>query len=409
MQDIHLYEQILGLTDPWQVKQVDLDVANQCVTVQVEHRADATWCCPHCGQPAPLYDHAPTRTWRHLDTCQFQTHLQARPPRVECPEHGVCNAPLPWAEPNSRFTLLMERLVIDLLQHCQNITAACRLIGIRWDQASHVMQRAVQRGLRRRTPTPVKYLGVDEKRFKRGHVYATIVTDLQSDAVLEVTEHHKTESLACFYRQLSQVQLDGIEAIAMDMHKPYLYATRNHVPDGEDKIIYDRFHVMRLANEALERVRALEYRQLCGEAKDVLCGAKQMLLWSDERRPAKYDQRFERFRQHDLRTGRAWAMKETLRRLWDQPTVAKARQFFKSWRRWVEREAVGPMVRFVRLLMPRIEGVLRYCQHRLTTAACEGINSRITSIQHRAAGYRNFDRLRQAILFYCGQLDLYPR
>ena len=125
MQDTHLYQQILGLTDPWFVQEVDLDVASQRVTITAEHRADATWRCPHCDQPTPLYDHGPMRTWRHLDTCQFQTHLQARPPRVECAEHGVCNVQLPWAEPNGRFTLLMERFVIDLLKQCQNITAAC--------------------------------------------------------------------------------------------------------------------------------------------------------------------------------------------------------------------------------------------------------------------------------------------
>ena len=149
MQDAKLYEQILGLTEPWFVDRVELDVARQRVDLFVEHRPGATWQCPHCDHDCALYDHGPSRRWRHLDTCQLQTHLHARPPRISCDEHGVCNVDLPWAEANGRFTLMMERFVIDLLKHCQNITAARRLIGISWDQASHVMQRAVQRGLRR--------------------------------------------------------------------------------------------------------------------------------------------------------------------------------------------------------------------------------------------------------------------
>lgn len=408
MQDTHLYQQILGLTDPWFVQEVDLDVASQRATVTVEHRADATWRCPHCDQPAPLYDHGPMRTWRHLDTCQFQTHLQARPPRVECVEHGVCNVQLPWAEPNGRFTLLMERFVIDLLKQCQNITAACRLIGINWGQASHVMQRAVRRGLRRRSNEPVKYLGVDEKRFGRGHVYATIVSDLESGAVLSVTRRHNAESLACFYRGLSQDQLESIKAVAMDMHQPYISATRDHVPDGQNKIVFDRLHVIRQANEALESVRAAEHRDLRIQRDEVLSGAKQMLLWGHENRPAKYDERFAKLRRRALKTARAWMMKELLRKLWDQLSMEHAREFYRRWSRWVDRSTIKPMKRLTRMLRTKIEGVLRYYMHPLTTAACEGINSRIAAIQHRAAGYRNYDRLRQAILFFCGKLNLYP-
>ncbi|QNN21852.1 ISL3 family transposase [Planctomycetales bacterium ZRK34] len=407
MQDTQLYQQILGLKEPWLVDRVELNLDQHQVTVFVEHRPDVAWQCPHCGQACPLYDHGPSRTWRHLDTCQFRTLLQARPPRVNCPEHGVCNATLPWAEPGARFTMLMERFVIDVLQECQNITAACRLIDIGWDQAAHVMQRAVERGMHRREQTMVKYLGVDEKRYGRGHVYVTVVSDLETGAVQDVTEHHVIESLACYYRQLSQAQLESIQAVAMDMHQSYITATQDHVPGGEHKIVFDRFHVIRQANQALESVRASEYRQLCGDDKDVLRGAKQMLLWGRENRPAKYDERFAELRRHTLRTARAWSMKELLRQLWLQPSLNHAREFLRRWSRWVSRSKIHPMKRLVRMLRRRIDGVLRYYEHPLTTAGCEG-NSRIAAIQHCAAGYRNFQRLRQAILFYCGQLDLHP-
>lgn len=103
MQDKTLSEQILGLSEPWFVERVELDVTEQRVTLFVEHRAAATWACPHGSQAAPLYDHSPVRTWRHLDTCQFRTHVQARPPRVECDEHGVCTVKLPWAQPGGTW------------------------------------------------------------------------------------------------------------------------------------------------------------------------------------------------------------------------------------------------------------------------------------------------------------------
>jgi transposase len=107
--------------------------------------------------------------WRHLDTCQFQTHLHAAIPRVQCPTHGVKQVRVPWAEPRSRFTLLLERLVIDLILQCSTVKGACAIAGISWDEAWGIMQRAVVRGQTRKEARPIAYVGVDEKAFRKGH------------------------------------------------------------------------------------------------------------------------------------------------------------------------------------------------------------------------------------------------
>ncbi|NTW70585.1 MAG: transposase family protein [Chlorobiaceae bacterium] len=115
MRDTELYRHLLGLKEPWSVSRIELDVATQRVDVWVEHPKGKTWPYPVCQKQETLYDHAEERVWRHLDSCQFQTFLHARPPRVNCHEHGVRQASLPWAEANSRFTLLFERFAIDVL------------------------------------------------------------------------------------------------------------------------------------------------------------------------------------------------------------------------------------------------------------------------------------------------------
>ena len=97
MQDTALYEYLLGLKSPWSVSRVNLDVKEQRVDVWAEHTEGAKWECPQCAKKLPLYDHSEERTWRHLDSCQFQTHLHARIPRVECDEHGVVQVMVPWA------------------------------------------------------------------------------------------------------------------------------------------------------------------------------------------------------------------------------------------------------------------------------------------------------------------------
>ena len=114
MQDRQLYEQILGIRSPWSVEHVELKLEDGEVHVHLAHREDTAWSCPKCGRECPLHDHTPGRIWRHLDTCQYQTLPHAATPRTDCPEHGVHAVRLPWAEPHSRFTLLFERLTIDL-------------------------------------------------------------------------------------------------------------------------------------------------------------------------------------------------------------------------------------------------------------------------------------------------------
>src|SRR5260370_14857164 len=130
MRDVELYATILGLTPPWKVVAVDVDVTGEQITVHVDP-GPGQFSCPECHTPASGYDRK-RRRWRHLDTCQLQTWIEAEMPRVECPAHGVKQIPVPWAEPGTRFTLLFERFAIDLLQEC-SVSGAAALLRISWD------------------------------------------------------------------------------------------------------------------------------------------------------------------------------------------------------------------------------------------------------------------------------------
>ena len=143
MQDRQLYEQILGIGTPWQVREVELKLAEREVHVYLGHGSAAVWPCPECGRECPLYDHQPDRSWRHLDTCQYRTVLHAELPRANCPEHGVRVVRVAWAEPHSRFTALFERLAIDWLGAASQQAVAERL-GLTWDEVHGIMERAVR-------------------------------------------------------------------------------------------------------------------------------------------------------------------------------------------------------------------------------------------------------------------------
>lgn len=410
MQDTKLFETILGLHDPWYIARVELDPTTQRVELWAGH-TDTRWPCPECAQLLPCWDHAEERTWRHLDTCQYETHLHARIPRIQCPTHGVKQVRMPWAEPRARFTMLMERLVIDVIQQCSTLSGACRILRITWDEAWGVMTRAVARGRARKVARPIRYVGVDEKSFRKGQQhYHTVVCDLERGTVEHVAEDRRVESLASFFAALTPAHRDAIDAVAMDMWDPYIRATREGLPAGAQRIVFDRFHIMREMTTAVDIVRKQEHRTLRRAAGDsVLTGSKYLWLYSQERLPAKHRDRFATLQALNLKVGRAWAIKEALRTLWTYKRVASATRFFQRWFHWARCSRLEPVRKAAATLKRHADGILRYCRHPITNGVTEGLNGKIMTIKRKACGFRNPQNFQTAIYFHCGGLDLYPR
>lgn len=409
MRDIDLYQQILGLSSPWGVERVELDPAAQRVVVFVSHEEKTQWRCPQCEGEFATYDHSEERTWRHLDTCQFQTFLRARVPRVSCPEHGVVQAEVPWAEPRGRFTMLFERFAIQVLLQCQTTKGACVLLRISWDEAQAIRDRAVKRGQSRKAATVVPRIGVDEKAFKRGQSYMTVVCDIDRGVVEFVSEERTKESLQGYFDSRTPEQREGIEAVAMDMWEPYLQATLENLPEASGKIVFDRFHIMKHMGEAVNDVRKAEHRALLQAGDKTLSGTKYLFLTSQENLSEKKRKQMASLPVTVLKTGRAWGLKESLRDLWHNATPTAARAYFDRWYSWAIRSRLDPVKKVARMIHRRLANVVSYCTHQITNAVAEGLNSKIMSLKRRASGFRNPASFKTAIYFYCGGLDMDPR
>lgn len=411
MRDVELYRHLLGIESPWTVTRVDLNVPDQRVDVWAGHAERAPWTCPECGADAPLYDHAEERVWRHLDSCQFQTLLHARPPRVQCPTHGVRQVQLPWAEGRSRFTTLFERLAIDVLREC-DIEGACAILRISWDEAWHLVERAVGRGRKRKARRLPARLGVDEKAVAKGHVYMTLVCDLERATIEHVAEERKRASLEQYFEQFTAQERAAIKAVAMDMWAPYQDAVRAQVPKADEKIVFDLFHIMKHMNEAVDRTRRREHRELKGVGDDRLTGTKYVWSYGEENVPDKHRERLAsltaRGMTRKLKTARAWSIKESLRDMWKCRSRVEAETHWRWWYGWAIRSRLSPVKKVASMLKEHLPGVLAYFRHRVTNAASEGLNAKIQRIKKMAYGFRNREHFKTAIFFHCGGLDLYP-
>lgn len=407
MQDRQLYQQILGITSPWSVERVELALKAGEVRVFLTHANDASWCCPECGRECPVHDHQPERVWRHLDTCQYQTLLCASLPRADCPEHGVKVVRVPWAEPHSRFTALFERLVIDWLHEASQSAVAAQM-ELSWHEVHGIMDRAVQRGLARRQAEPIVHLGVDEKAFRKGHRYVTIVNDLNRGRVVYVAADRKQKSLDGFWGQLTASQLAQVEVVAMDMWEPYEQSVRDYLPDAAQKIVYDKYHVASHLGEAVDRVRRSENKVLQAKGDGRLVGTKYDWLRHPDNFAADQWRDFAGLRNSNLKTARAWALKEQAMVMWDYRYEGPARKHFDWWYRWATHSRLKPMIEKAKMLASRLPNILTYLKHRVTNAASESINSKIQWVKYTARGFRNFDNFVTAIYFHCGKLDLAP-
>ena len=404
MRDKDLYQQILGLRAPWRVVAVDLSVAAGEVTVRVEARSGTQHRCPQCEKRCPGYDHRPRR-WRHLDTCQLKTVLEADVPRVQCPEHGVVLVKVPWAEPGSGFTALFEALAIDWLQEASTAAVARRL-QLSWNAIDGIMQRAVKRGLARRKRKPSQRISVDETSFRKGHDYVTVVSD--GATVLHVADDRKQSSLAEFYSGLSEAELGAIKSVSMDMWPAFIGATRAALPDADTKIAFDKFHVAKYLGDAVDKVRRVEHKALRAQGRNDLARTKYVWLRNPANMSRAQWRDFKQLRESSLRTARAWAIKEFAMGLWGYVSRTWAEKGWKRWLSWAMRCQLEPVKKVARTIKAHLWGILNAIILNANNGGAESINGRIQLIKARSRGFRNKERFRNAIYFHLGDLDLYP-
>lgn len=399
------YKRLLGLENSWQVETVDLQRDERRVVIHLKHRGGRVK-CPECKKLCSIADHGPERSWRHLDTMQFETRLVARIPRSNCPDCGVKTIAVPWSSPHARFTLMFEAFAIEVLQACDTVQSACALVDVSWHSMDKIMKRAVERGLDGRELETIDNIGIDEKSFRKGHSYISALNDLDKGRVLEVVEGRSEESADRLWNVFNQHQLDSVQAVAMDMWPAYINTANNHVPNAE--VVHDRYHISAHLNKSVDRVRRHEHKMLQKEDNNALTGTKQLWLFNSENLPKERQHAFKSLKDSDLKTARGWAIKENFRNFWGYTYTGSAKRFFDQWYYWATHSRLKPMVEVAKMLKRHLGNILTWFKHPISNAISEGFNSRIQSIKANARGFRSFENYRVRILFFCGKLDLYP-
>ena len=399
------YELLLGLDECWEVQDVDLNLEANRVEIRLKH-VGGELCCPECGASCPRADTAPARRWRHLDTMQFETIIEAAIPRSKCSQCGVKTVAVPWAGKHSRFTLMFEAFAIKVLQAASNVKKAAELLKLSWDTAHTIMDRAVERGLERRAEEPIRYVGIDEKSFGRAQDYVSLMVDIDRSRVIDVAKDRSADSCNQLWESLTESQKSSVLAVATDFWQAYRNSIREEVPQAE--IVHDHFHISQYLVEAVDLVRRKEHRELKKLGDDSLTGTRQLWLYNLDNLNEQQNEQIDEAQRAAMKTARAWAIKELFRDFWAYKSPHWAGKFFDRWYAWAIRSRLDPIKKVARMLKKHIKGLLAYFRHQITNAKSEGFNSRVQAIKSAARGFRSFENYRTRILFFCGKLKLLP-
>lgn len=400
------YDKLLNLDEQWTVSKVDLGKKKLRIDLYVKHtRINIT--CPECGKKVNIYDHCKERVWRHLDTMEYKTYIHCSTPRCDCPEHGVKKLSEPWAGKHARYSVKFESHVVDVLEASSSIAAATELLGMSWDQVHLVMEKAVKRGLTRRTEEEVTWLGLDEKSFRKGHRYVSIAYDIEGRRVLEVKEGRDSEVAEELIEQaLSKDQREMVCGVAIDMSAPYAKAIRKLLKNAD--IVHDKFHISKHLNDAVNLTRAQEHRKLMKTKDETLKGLKFVFLKGMESLTDEEVDKITCLKKADSKVAEAWYLKELFRHFWVRRDGEFARSFFNYWFQEAMKFKVPAITKVANMLKRHLENILTYFDCYITNGLAEGFNSKIQSIKSNARGFRNFVNYRTRILFFCGKLSLHP-
>ena len=401
MDSKELFALALGLNKPWYVVRNELDTAKSQLDIGIDFERGGTFPCSECGQTGCKAYDTEERRWRHLNFFQFNTILTARVPRTDCSRCGKRLVDVPWARPNSGFTLLFEALLMTMVPHMP-VRAAARLMDEHDTRLWRVIHYYVDQAVAMRDDGAVERIGIDETSSRRGHNYISMFVDLDVPRVLFATEGKDSSTVARFAEDLKAHDGDpaSITEVCMDMSPAFIKGTCESLPEAS--VTFDKFHVTKIIGDAVDKTRREEradHPELKGQRYALLRNPETM---NDEQLEFASDLLL---RKTQLKTARAFHLKLVFQDFYHQPRK-HAETYLKKWCNWASRSRIQAMVDAARTIRNHWYGVLRWFTSKITNGLLEGINSLIQAAKAKARGYRTSRNLIAMVYLIAGKLEL---
>ncbi len=391
----------LGMKAHWVTK---VEATAEGLLARVERLGQRRLRCGECGRPVRrVLRRDPPRQWRHLPLGAAPCELIYRPHRVWCWRCGVRVEQVPWAARWSRVTHALTRAIARLARQLSWREVA-EHFGVDWKTVAATVHRAVAWGLEHRSLEAVRIIGIDEVSRKKGHHYLTLVYDLGQGRLLWVGEDRTEATVESFFAWLGCERACQLEVVCLDMWAPYAVVVQRCAPQAAP--VFDRFHLVRHLNTAVDEVRRAEVRRLRGAARQVIKGTRYLLLKNPWNLTPTERQRLSSVVKLNSRLVRAYYLKEEFQAFWQYVRTGWASKHLAHWLWWASHSRLAPFQKLAQLVRSHLPGILAWTRARVTNGALEGMNNKVKLVSHRAYGYRNPQHYIAAIYHCCAQLAL---
>jgi transposase len=390
----------LGIKEPIYIESVEFK--NSELHIYLNFYKGTKFACPVCEKGKCAVHDTIEKTWRHLNFFQYQCYLHFALARIKCLKCGVHQYKPDWSRPESGFTALFEAFVIMLAKGGMPYSEMSRIVGEGDKRLRRIVDHYVEKAYKSKDLGTVTSVGIDETSSKKGHNYVTVVTDHSNGDVIYVTEGKDSETIRKFAEELPKHggKSENITEITIDMSTAFIKGATETFPDAE--ITFDRFHVMKLLNEALDAVRRSEQKQ-----NPLL--KKSRYVWLKNRNNLSKSQleTLQNLENENLETAKAYQLKCTFQDIYaNAKTADEAELLLDSWIDLAWNSGLEPMQDFADTLREHWYGIIRFWSSRLTSGICEGVNSVIQEIKRVARGYRNMSNFINTIYLRASKIKL---
>jgi transposase len=394
-----LFKIALNLEHPWYITLIDFSAEEKQLDIHVDFESGSNFPCANCGKSSCSVHDTIERTWRHLNFFQFKTYIHCRVPRTECEDCGVKQVKVPWARKGSGFTLLMDSLIVLMAQH-MTVTAIAEMIDEHDTRIWRVLEHYVLDARSQEDFSKVKSVGVDETSRAKGHKYVSVFIDLDKSKVVHVCEGKDASTIESFRTdlELHKGSSKNINNFCCDMSPAFISGIENNFPNAS--ITFDKFHVMKIMNDAIDRVRREEQSH-----NAMLKSTRYVWLKNPENLTIKQNEAFRSLKDLRLKTLRAYNIKLALRDFWNYENPLSAEDYLKRWYFWATHSRLNPVIDCAKTMKQHWNGITNYIKTKINNGILEGTNSLIQAAKDSARGFRSTKNFIITIYLRTGKLE----
>jgi transposase len=377
---------MLKLDEKWSVLDVAVDKENETTHIYVGTERGETFPCPVCGRQCKAHDYQ-ERVWRDLDMGSFRCEVHAGIPRTVCPEHGIKQVNVPWAREFSRHTRYFEKRCFELIREMP-LNAASRIMRVSDDMLWSLVTAYVNGAMSRIDLSKVKRIGIDETSCRRGHDYISLFIDLDSGDVVFATPGKDSGTIGSFIVWLKEHGGDAgnITDVSCDMSPAFIKGITENFPDAE--ITFDKFHVLKMVNEAIDGVRREEHSKNAG-----IVNVRYALLRRPENLKEGEKERLEDILKDNTNIMLAYGLKESMWTMYRLDSYEDAKKHMELWLSQTEKMCPKPFMKFADTVRSHLEGILRWHVSKISNGILEGTNSVIQAVKRMARGYKKTENM----------------